>query len=1670
MNTQVGNCTYLMVIFFMLLAGGPAFGSTVYTNDFESGIAAEWSLSTLDSSVPDPFTTFSGRFGNTTQTLTVSNLTVSEEYSLFFDLYIIDSWDAGGDLFHVDIAGNNYFSHSFHYNVSGQSYPDDPDIGPYNYGFSGYNDSIYRNVEVVFAAPSDVVPFSFYATGLSDLGDESWGIDNVRVQPMSATKISGTSLPTGTTTEAFEWFTVTSMRNLSTATATNAASYDLRGAGLDGSFDTADDALYTLTPSFSGGKTVTLTIENNVPLQSGNYRFVTTANLQDSLNDAVELYSHTFTISESSNIQIEDLDNDSQGTADNLNPLETPAGSGFLTATAYGTFSSSLDDDYWFFYAETGDRITAFVQVSRSDVNPYIRLRNASGSQLSGPNNWTDFTRLQDYVISEGGTYYLQLDPYYERQPPASYTLRLDIARGRGMETEDNNNTGQADLLSWGVDGSALKNEMTGALEKNADYFNLGYLSSGNAMSFNVRFPDGSTLNSGNVNFEVQTADGSALLSTNTPLFAYDVSSNAVLYLKVDSSEYDTLSQYIVDSVILDNGVPEITGDSLPAEGSTNTVIIDRFSVDVSEYMDVASITDSASWQMISAGADSIFGNGDDEVYSLAPDYSANSLSVSIAITDGPLQPDRNYRFTATTDLTDRVGNPISDPYVREFRLENIPLFIHENRNNDSVATATPLGAVTNLADGTVSHLQTVSVGDNPIDVISADLNGDLHPDLITCNLYSDNITILSGDQFGSFSVVTNIAAGDGPRQAALGHFNGDAFLDLAVANDYADSIMIFLGKSDGTFQSPTTLAADDAPYDIKVGDLDGDDAVDLAVIHYYSHTLKIYKGDGAGNFSSYTNLPTGTQPTELSLAYLDGDTHLDVAVANQASDDVTVYLNNGDGTFAAPVTYPAGDGPRCIKVGDVDNDGRQDLVVGNYNADSVSVFIGNGDGTFAAVTNYAGCDGPVDVELVDLDSDGIKDIVTASYAGNRLNFFENQGDGTFAFSDHAFTINYYPHSIAVADFTGDTLEDLALVNSYYDQVYTYGGNAAVVLAEDPSGSGLCYGFGRGNREDSSDYDCWAFSGEAGDKVRIAIEVPGNPGNSGHYYELMSHEGTVLGGYYSSGNGYGQSPPITLPSSGRYVMRVRHWYNYWSEYRIRVVKVPAAMQLESESNNGTGEADLLSFDPVGGGRLGATVAGCIDTVDTAGDFFSLGNLTAGTVVNVSITKPSHSPLSSEIGMLDAEGDLVAFTSNLVLRLGGTAADYGICNPITNFPTTAFTAEFWMKSDDTSKSGSAVSYAISSSYNNEMLLYDYRGFDPHVGNSSYATGVSGNNGRWNHIAWTWDSVTGTSLFYKNGELVHSNGNWRTAYNITQNGSFVVGLDQDDVGGAFSDSEAFLGEIDELRIWNVVRSPAEIQSAMDASIGGDEAGLIGCWNFEDGTADDLTVNANDLTLFGNSQIVESDRTGSTSWPTNFQYTTTSGVYHVRVRDAQAQGCLTHQYLLSVSLQDGSVPYVVANTLPAEGADSESVIDRFSLTFSEEMDANSISNAANYELRSAGSDGVLDTGDDEIYTLLPTYSSGLEASYIVSDGPLQPGAVRFTATTGLLDRAGLAMSADYVRTFSITSPSGFIMENRNNGSIAAATSLGIAASGVSDGSLVDIGSLAVRQQSIRACYDQF
>lgn len=123
------------------------------------------------------------------------------------------------------------------------------------------------------------------------------------------------------------------------------------------------------------------------------------------------------------------------------------------------------------------------------------------------------------------------------------------------------------------------------------------------------------------------------------------------------------------------------------------------------------------------------------------------------------------------------------------------------------------------------------------------------------------------------------------------------------------------------------------------------------------------------------------------------------------------------------------------------------------------------------------------------------------------------------------------------------------------------------------------------------------------------------------------------------------------------------------------------------------------------------------------------------------------------------------------------------------------------------------------------------------------------GKWYHLAGTYDG--GAITAYVNG--VRINGTRSSGQMYSDKSDLFIGKGDPE----FSFGEYFHGALDEIRIWNVARSQKQIQATMNTPLTGKEEGLVACWNFDDGTAKDLSAHGNDGQAGGDAKIVESPR---------------------------------------------------------------------------------------------------------------------------------------------------------------------------------------------------------------------
>jgi len=363
-------------------------------------------------------------------------------------------------------------------------------------------------------------------------------------------------------------------------------------------------------------------------------------------------------------------------------------------------------------------------------------------------------------------------------------------------------------------------------------------------------------------------------------------------------------------------------------------------------------------------------------------------------------------------------------------------------------------GGGNNLVSGTVHNYAT---GKGPTSVAAADFNGDKILDLAVASVTDNTVSVLLGNEDGTFRQHVDYPAGTYLSAIAVGDFNGDGKQDLVTDSG------LLLGNGDGTFQAMlpfpdsasetklvhwhSTTASTSTDSTLAVGDFNGDGKPDLL-------GGGVLLGNGDGTFRAGGGLPVGgINIFSVGLGDFNGDSKMDVFLFSEwtGSNQIIAIQGNGDGTFSSsPEIFALG-----VEVGwgfalsDFNADGKLDIVAGGPGG--VSILMGNGDGTFQWGAS-PGTAGIVQaIAVADLNADGKPDLVVINEqsqpggydpkAVNAVSILLGNGDGTFQPHIDYGTGTTPAASVAVGDFNGDGKPDLAVTKQDDNTVSILFGN-----------------------------------------------------------------------------------------------------------------------------------------------------------------------------------------------------------------------------------------------------------------------------------------------------------------------------------------------------------------------------------------------------------------------------------------------------------------------------------------------------------------------------------------------------------------------------------------------------------------------------------------------------
>lgn len=115
-----------------------------------------------------------------------------------------------------------------------------------------------------------------------------------------------------------------------------------------------------------------------------------------------------------------------------------------------------------------------------------------------------------------------------------------------------------------------------------------------------------------------------------------------------------------------------------------------------------------------------------------------------------------------------------------------------------------------------------------------------------------------------------------------------------------------------------------------------------------------------------------------------------------------------------------------------------------------------------------------------------------------------------------------------------------------------------------------------------------------------------------------------------------------------------------------------------------------------------------------------------------------------------------------------------------------------------------------------------------GSSSFGYNIAQtlNDGTWYHIACVYTSGGSPKVeFFINGSSIGSTTSSLGASLFNSTATFNIGSNSDGTKGQFAD-----GQFDDVRVWNVVRSEAQIAANYQIELTGTESGLVAYYPFE------------------------------------------------------------------------------------------------------------------------------------------------------------------------------------------------------------------------------------------------
>ena len=271
---------------------------------------------------------------------------------------------------------------------------------------------------------------------------------------------------------------------------------------------------------------------------------------------------------------------------------------------------------------------------------------------------------------------------------------------------------------------------------------------------------------------------------------------------------------------------------------------------------------------------------------------------------------------------------------------------------------------------------------------------------------------------------------------ALHGDLNNDGYEDL-ITSPNTFSFRVYISKGNGAYQAPITYFINTTGVfyypsnPVALADFNSDGKLDF--VYQNASSFQLWLGNGDGTFRSPINIVMSQNIVAMAVADINHDGKADILLSTISG--LQVLFGNGDGTFhsgPAKNNFPQA----AILTGDFDGDGNVDLAVAPSTELGTQVEVFRGDGAGDFTESYSSASGyQLTLTAADVNADGISDLVGTgvTYDQNHVShtsllLFVYYGQTTGSMTSSQIPLeNYGVGKVAVADFNGDQIPDIAL-------------------------------------------------------------------------------------------------------------------------------------------------------------------------------------------------------------------------------------------------------------------------------------------------------------------------------------------------------------------------------------------------------------------------------------------------------------------------------------------------------------------------------------------------------------------------------------------------------------------------------------------------------------------